>query len=464
MASAKEVDTFFLLWAAALVFLMQGGFAMLEAGIVASKNVKNILVKNVLDVAISGLIWFLFGHGLAYGGAAGEESDKFIGLANHGGETLFALHINDKNTNATSPTAYTEAGYDWAFWFFQCAFCAVAATIVSGAMAERTKIEAYLIYTCFITGFIYPVVVHWGWSSTGAFSAFNTQQNINGTDLSPFKGGVVDFAGSTVVHLTGGIAAVVGAFILGPRTGRFSDGKVNEMPMNNFTLIALGTFILWFGWYGFNCGSTLGLDGYGRDAGRVAVTTTLSPCACAVVVTVTRKILSGVWDLGAVCNGVLAGLVSITAGCVVVDPWAAIVIGIIGGFLYLGASNLMLKLKIDDPLDAFAVHGACGAWGTLAVGLFASKAYTYNRHGYCGGFMEGCDGNLFVVQLCFVLSVTAFVGLFSGVMFFTLKKMNLLRVSKATEKLGLDHAEHGGEAYNIDTVKSKNVEQALRAY
>lgn len=457
---SKEVDTWFLLWAGALVFFMQAGFAMLEAGIVSSKNVKNILVKNILDIALAGLIWFLVGHGIAYGGAVGESRDKFIGLAVGDGEDLFALHIDDKNA-----TTYTEHGYDWASWFFQFAFCAVAATIVSGAVAERTRIEAYLVYTSVITGLIYPVVVHWGWSPTGAFSPFNS--NVEDA-LKPVEGGAMDFAGSTIVHMTGGIAALVGAAVVGPRTGRFgADGSVRRMPMHNFTLIALGTFVLWFGWYGFNCGSTLGINGFGRDAGRVAVTTTMAPCAAALLVTVAAKLRSGVWDLGAVCNGVLAGLVSITAGCAAVDPWAAIVIGLVGGLVYVGASALLVRLRVDDPLDAFAVHGACGAWGTVAVGLFAPAAYAYNRAGHCGAFMPGCDGKLLGVQLAFVLAVGCWVAATSAVMFFALSKLGLLRVDRATEEAGLDGAEHGGHAYDIrrksEVMAAAEVEAGLAA-
>jgi len=292
-----------------------------------------------------------------------------------------------------------------------------------------------------------------GWSGNGGFSAFNTIPSGNVT-LGSFNGGAMDFAGSTIVHMTGGIAALVGAALVGPRLGRFDKdtGKVNNLPQNNSTLIALGTMILWMGWYGFNCGSTLALNGYGTMAARTAVTTTLAPCAACLTVVIFRKVATGVWDLGACCNGVLAGLVSITAGCSTVDPWAAIVIGLLGGAIYVGASNLMLMLKIDDPLDAFAVHGACGAWGTVAVGLFARKAYSYHQFGYCGAFFkgaDGCGGELLAAQLAFVFTVFVWVGATSFLMFFVLKKINMLRVDQDTEIDGLDYHEHGGAAYDI---------------
>lgn len=425
---------------------------MLEAGCVGEKNVKNIVMKNILDIAIAGLVWFICGHGIAYGAGTGEARDRFIGHAVGDGVSSFAFHLNGDKTSPNACEGDNCEGYQWATFFFQFAFSAVAATIVSGAVAERTKVVAYMVYTTLITGFIYPVVVHWGWSSTGGFSAFNGMEDTNTTTLSPFNGGVIDFAGSGIVHMTGGVAALVGAIMVGPRLGRFENGKVNNLPQNNYSLIALGSMILWTGWYGFNCGSTLGMNGYGTVAARTAVTTTLAPCAACLIVVIIRKATSNVWDLGACCNGLLGGLVSITAGCSTVDPWAAIVIGFVGGLMYLMASNLMLKLKIDDPLDAFAVHGACGAWGVLSVGLFARKAYSYNLKGYCGGFFketDGCDGKLFVTQLAFVLSVFVWVGTTSFLMFGVLKVLNLLRVDKDTEIDGLDYKEHGGAAYDI---------------
>jgi len=276
------------------------------------------------------------------------------------------------------------------------------------------------------------------------------------------------------VHMTGGVAALIGAVMVGPRIGRFEDGKINNLPQNNHTIVCLGTMILWMGWYGFNCGSTLALNGYSTVAARTAVTTTLSPCAACLIVVIVRKTTTGVWDLGGCCNGILAGLVSITAGCSVVDPWASLLIGLLGGFVYLGASSLMLKLKVDDPLDAFAVHGACGAWGTAAVGLWARKAYSYHQFGYCGAFFrdtDGCDGTLLATQLAFIFTVLVWTAGTSFVLFFILKKLNLLRVDRDVEIDGLDFRKHGGPAYDIrvtyrsnkrhSVVKDGDIEAAL---
>jgi len=262
-----------------------------------------------------------------------------------------------------------------------------------------------------------------------------------------------------VVHMTGGVAGLVGAVVLGPRVGRFVDGEVVGMKKQNSALVALGTFVLWMGWYGFNCGSTLGISGYGRDMARVAVTTTLSPASCAVTVLLVKRVLDRSFELGSVCNGILAGLVSITAGCSVVHPYAAVIIGIVGGLVYVGASNLLLKLNIDDPLDAFAVHGACGAWGTIAVGLFTAKAYSYNLNGYCGAFSAGCDGRLLGYQLAFVMSVFAWVGVFSTVMFLFLRAIGMFRVSKEVEEEGLDSHEH--TTHTSLPISRKGVEAAL---
>jgi len=463
--SATELNNWYLLWAGVLVFFMQSGFAMLEAGVVQAKNVKNILMKNALDACFAALIWFLFGHGLAYGSGEGKEYGKFAGSSSGDAKYLFAFHIKDTGDDAATNA---DEGYMWGTWFFQFTFCAVAATIVSGAVAERCKLEAYIVYTSVITGVIYPIVVHWGWSADGAFSAFNTNENINGTDLAPIGGGAIDFAGSTIVHMTGGVAGLVGATILGPRTGRFVNGKAVEMPQHNSTLVALGTFILWVGWYGFNCGSTLGINTYSRDMARIAVTTTLAPAACGVTTVAIKKLSSGKFQLGAVCNGILAGLVSITAGCSVVEAYAAIIIGMVGAFVYTGASFLLQKLHIDDPLDAFAVHGACGAWGTLAVGLFATPDFTYNLKGYCGAFISGCNGNLFGYQFAFVLSVTTWVAGVSAIMFFILKQCNMFRVSLSQEEEGMDSSEHGGAAYDMSNasfrmapVDKSKVEESL---
>ena len=344
-------------------------------------------------------------------------------------------------------------------------FAAAAATIVSGAVAERAQLGAYLIYSTVITGLIYPVVVHWVWDGNGWASAFNTNKGDDG----PLLGGQIDFAGSGVVHMTGGVAALVGAAVIGPRMGRFDGGgrtgKPVAIPGHSSVLQVLGTFILWLGWYGFNPGSTLGISpaGYAQAAARSVVTTTLSAATGGLTVVTLDKLLgSKTWDVSAVCNGILGGLVSITAGCSAVYPWAAVLIGFLGGFVYFGASNLVLKvLKVDDPLDAFAVHGACGFWGCLATSLLAAPAYAYHgtledAPGDCKGgggvglfYGEGC---LIGVTFATLVAEIAWVGGMSFLMFFALKMAGLLRVPPEVEEAGMDISKHGGTAYEKQVV------------
>ena len=290
-----------------------------------------------------------------------------------------------------------------------------------------------------ITGFIYPVVVHWVWDGEGWISAFNADT---------FEGGMIDFAGSGVVHMVGGIAALVGAIAVGPRKGRFeSKSSSKSFGAHSAPLQVLGTFILFVGWFGFNCGSTLGVAGYSHAMARAAVTTTLCAVAGGLTTTILGKIIDGKWDLGMMCNGILAGLVSITAGCSVVESWASILIGIIGGLVCFGASRALVYLKIDDPLDAFPVHGACGAWGCIAVGLFCTSDYTYNTKGSEGLFYGG--GELLGVQLLGVLTEALWVGGTTAILFFSLAMMGLLRVSEDEEEQGLDVSEHEGPSYVI---------------
>ena len=341
-------------------------------------------------------------------------------------------------------------------------FAAAAATIVSGAVAERAQLGAYLIYSTVITGLIYPVVVHWVWDGNGWASAFNTNEGDDG----PLLGGQIDFAGSGVVHMTGGVAALAGAFVIGPRMGRFDGGGRTGKPVpikgHSSVLQVLGTFILWLGWYGFNPGSTLGITpaGYATGAARSVVTTTLSAATGGLTVVALDKLLgSKTWDVSAVCNGILGGLVSITAGCSTVYPWAAVLIGFLGGFVYFGASNLVLKvLKVDDPLDAFAVHGACGFWGCLATALLAAPAYAYH-----GTLDDGCKGGggvgLFYGEGCLIgvtfatlVAEIAWVGGMSFLMFFALKMAGLLRVPPEVEEAGMDISKHGGTAYEKQVV------------
>mmetsp|Transcript_11542 Transcript_11542/g.36539 ORF Transcript_11542/g.36539 Transcript_11542/m.36539 type:complete len:452 (-) Transcript_11542:2160-3515(-) len=440
---AAKGDTFFLVWAGCLVFFMQCGFAMLEAGTVRAKNTKNILIKNLLDACIGGIMWYLVGFGIAFG----DDTDNgFLGSGTGG--KAYAIHIEDWRSS------YTAEGTDWAFWFFQFTFAAATATIISGGVAERCTLTGYVIYSIAFTSFIYPVVVHMVWDSEGYFSAFNS-----GTGAAaPVLGGVMDFAGSGVVHMTGGIAALAGAAMLGPRIGRFdADGKMLPMPGHSAVLQVLGAFILWLGWYGFNGGSTLSVftSAYSRDLARVCVTTTLGAASGALSSFALVHFTSHIWDVTAVGNGVLAGLVSITAGCVVVDPWAAIVIGVVAGFAYLGGVQLERLLKIDDPLDAFPVHGAAGAWGVFAVGMFCRPEYSYNGLGSHGFVYPGAQPDLLGIQIVTFLIITIWVGVCSTVIFGSLRLAGILRVPAEVEEAGMDVSKHGGEAYDLSVPPAK---------
>ena len=374
----------------------------------------------------------------------GDSPNKFIGGVSNAKGFFASGWVSDADNSDTSEHA---TGYTFALWFFQYVFAAAAATIVSGAVAERAQLMAYLIYSSVITGLIYPVVVHWVWDTNGWASAFNGHPG----DAAPLMGGQIDFAGSGVVHMTGGVAALVGAAIIGPRSGRFEGGGRVGKPVpikgHSSVLQVMGTFILWLGWYGFNPGSTLGLSpaNYARDAARVVVTTTLSAAAGGVTVIILEKLCGDkTWNIGAVCNGILGGLVSITAGCSVLMPWASVLAGFIGGFVYFGSSKCVLKLcKIDDPLDAFAVHGACGFWGVFGVGLFSADDYAYASG---KGLFYGSGTALITAIVCLFAEI-AWVGGMSLVMFFPLKKMGILRVSAEIEAAGMDVSKHGGAAY-----------------
>jgi Amt family ammonium transporter len=293
-----------------------------------------------------------------------------------------------------------------------------------------------------ITAFVYPVVVHWGWSGDGWISAFNSDA---------FLGGVQDFAGSGIVHMTGGLAALMGAAIIGPRKGRFDENKKPiEIAGHSSTLCVLGTFILWVGWYGFNPGSTLGISpgGYAVIAARVTVCTTLSAASGGITVLFLNKLLGDkTWNINSVCNGVLAGLVSITASCSVTLPWSAFLIGIIGGHVYFAFSKCVLYIcKVDDPLDAFAVHGACGFWGVISAACFATKKYAYSQTFEAQGIFYGGEDAL-AAAICFLFAVIGWVCVMSALMFLPLKVLGLLRVAADVEEVGMDVSKHGGSAY-----------------
>ena len=405
------VDTIWLVLAGILVFFMQAGFGLLEAGFVRVKNTTNILMKNVLDASIGAVVWWAAGFGIAFGSTQG-------GL--FGGDSFFLGTDGDVAT-----------------FFFQWAFAATAATIVSGALAERTKFSAYLFYTVFITGVIYPVVINWGWGGGWLSTGFGN--------------GFMDYAGSTLVHSVGAWAGLMGAILVGPRIGKYaSGGQVNAIPGHNMTLAALGMFILWFGWYGFNPGSTLGLTGgLATEAAWVAINTTLSAGAGAVVAVGIAKLRYGKADLGLTINGALAGLVSITAGCGFVEPWAAVIMGAIGGGLVVFSVAFFDRIRIDDPVGAISVHGVCGVWGTLAVGLFATQvsAETWGGNAGAYGLFMGGGFEQLGMQLVGVLAVFAWTTVTAGILFFVIKNTIGLRVPEAEELAGLDVQEHGIGAY-----------------
>ena len=412
---------------------MQAGFAMLEAGSVRSKNVKNVMLKNLLDACGGAIGFYILGWAIAYGN---DDSS----VKTFAGSSEFGL-----------TGVGTEGGAGHHSWFFQFAFAATAATIVAGTVAERCSMIAYLCYSMMLTGFVYPVVAHGIWSASGFFSAFN--------DSPMFGVGVLDFAGSGVVHMTGGCCALVAAIILGPRLGRFYDafGKPLEtpadMPGHSTALQVLGTFILWTGWYGFNPGSTLGIsyDGAANVASLSAVTTTLAAAAGAISAISVRYIMAEKgkkqYDLSAAMNGCLSGLVAITAGCSVIRPGWSIVVGMIAGPVYLCASNLLIKLRIDDTVDAVPVHFANGIWGLLAVGLFTDpelKAVAYGND--IGGLFYG-HGSVLGAQIVAILFICAWVTATMAPFFVVLNKLGLFRVSQIEEEVGMDISKHGGAAY-----------------
>jgi Amt family ammonium transporter len=403
---------------------MQCGFAMLEAGIVQPKNATNILFKNMIDASLAAICFWLLGYGFAYGTDVGG----FIGSDN------FAI-VDINNANG-----------GWQGWFFQWAFAGAAATIVAGSVCERAKIEAYFCYSIILTVFIYPIVVHWGWGAgfLSAWGAFpdgegNARPIFSKTDSS---NGMIDFAGSGVVHMVGGFSGLMGAIVVGPRTGRFVDGQCVELYAGNKILQSLGVFILWFGWYGFNCGSTLMISGGAANvAGKVAVTTTLAASSGAIGATFLSKIIMGQYDISIGLNGVLAGLVSITANCSVVDPWHAVIIGMFGAVVFFLGHYLLIKLKIDDPCDATVVHGFCGYWGLLATGIFCTDPNV--QYAAYPNVNEACkSGEQFGVQVVGGLAIIAWTCATAGLTFVVVNATLGMRVSSEVEDAGLDVSEH----------------------
>ncbi|MEL6787945.1 MAG: ammonium transporter [Cyanobacteria bacterium J06607_15] len=397
-ASLDEIrvilDTVFLLVCSILVIFMNAGFGMLEAGFCRQKNAVNILAKNLIVFAIATLAYWAVGYAFMYG-----EGNPFIGLS--------GFFFNG-DAAPYGDSAYPEAVPAAISFLFQVAFAATAATIVSGAVAERIEFTAFLIFSTLLVAVSYSITGHWVW---------------DGGWLSEL--GFADFAGSTVVHSVGGWAALVGAAVLGPRLGKYSNGEIRAIPGHNMGFATLGCLILWIGWFGFNPGSELAAT---ANVPYIAVTTNLAAAAGGATATFTTWIKDGKPDLSMIINGILAGLVGITAGCNDVSYGSAVIIGAIAGVLVVFSVAFFDSIKIDDPVGATSVHLVCGIWGTLAVGIFGS-------------------GNL-AIQLIGVLSVGAFTLLFSGIVWGLLKATIGIRVHEADEIQGLDISEHGMEAYS----------------
>ena len=393
-----HADYVWTLVAAALVFFMQAGFAMVETGFTRAKNAVNIMMKNLMDFSMGSLAFWAIGFGLMFG----VSSTGWFGTS--------GFFLSD----------FKIGGDPWvlAFWMFQAVFCATAATIVSGAMAERTKFSGYLIYSAVLSAIIYPVFGSWAWGSL-----FNGKGWLEGL-------GFIDFAGSTVVHSVGGWAALAGTIVLGPRMGKYmKNGQVKPILGHNMPLAALGVFILWLGWFGFNPGSTTAAN---KDIAMIFVNTNLAAAAGAVMAMITSWIRFGKPEVGMSLNGALAGLVAITSPCASVSPLSAVVIGAAAGVIVVLSVLFFDKIKVDDPVGAISVHGVCGAWGTLAAGIFN---------------IGGTSFKIIGVQLLGIAACFLWVFPMAFLMFKLIDKTVGLRISPEEELEGLDLAEHGGNAY-----------------
>ena len=407
------LDNVWILVAALLVLFMQAGFALVEAGLTRAKNVANVMMKNLMDLCFGALSFFAVGFAIAFGGGF-DGIGRFVG----GG----GWFLGDGAFTYGNLTPFT-------FFIFQVAFAATAATIVSGAMAERTQFKSYIAYSIVVSALIYPIVVRWQWGGGWLYQL-----------STPFH----DFAGSSIVHLTGGIAAFAGTRALGPRIGKYgADGKVNVIAGHSIPLVITGCFILLIGWFGFNPGSQLGAD---PVIGRIALTTLLAGSAGAAVAMFTTW-YRGKPDVAMAGNGLLAGLVGVTAGCYAVTTVGAVIIGAISGLLVVGSVHMFDKFKIDDPVGAISVHGVCGVFGTIAVGLFSNES----SEGFISkGLFYGGGTDQLVSQIIGVLGIGAFVLVASTILFAVIKRTMGLRVSPEEELAGLDMFEHGSLGYGQD--------------
>jgi Amt family ammonium transporter len=395
------LNTLWVMIAAFLVFFMQAGFAYVEAGFTRAKNANNIMMKNLMDFSIGSVAFLAVGFAIMFGDSVGG----FIGVGD-----FFLLQTGGELYNDSMPV--------YAFFLFQMVFAATAATIVSGAMAERTKYSSYMVYSAVMTALFYPIVGHWTWGG-GWLAGL----------------GFADFAGSTIVHSVGGWFALAGAIVVGARIGKYTpDGKPKAIPGHSMPMASLGVFILWLGWFGFNAGSTLGAT---TDIAMIALNTSLAAAAGSIGALAISYVYFREYDLSMTLNGALAGLVSITAAPDVTTPITAIIIGVLGGLIVVNAVIMIDRWGVDDPVGAISVHGVCGAFGTLALGIFSTKSGVLYGHGF----------QQLRVQLVGVLSIMAF-SLVAGFVTFSLIKAAMgLRVSPEEEEEGLDMSEHGIGAY-----------------
>ena len=413
---AVSLDTVWMLLAAMLVFFMQPGFALCEAGFTRSKNTANILFKNFVDFMAGSLFFWFLGFGFMFG----SEGAGFIGMPNFGDLSFYSGDLPVEG-----------------FLIFETVFCATAATIVSGAMAERTKFSMYCIYSIIISLIIYPVEGHWTWGGGGV-----CKDAADSFMMATVGATFHDFAGSAVVRSVGGVLAFIGAIFLGPRLGKYSkDGKSRAIPGHNLLAAALGVFILWFGWFGFNPGSQLAASG---EVNRIAIshvflTTNLAAAAGGAATMIVTWLKYGKPSLSLTLNGVLAGLVGITAGCDLVSPVGAVVIGLVCGMVLVFSIEFIdTKLHIDDPVGASSVHGVCGIIGTLMTGLLAVDSGVFYGHGF----------SFFGAQCLGILAIDAWAAITGIILFYSIKKIGGLRVDKRIEEEGLDIYEHGESCYN----------------
>ncbi len=398
--NVSAIDTVWVAICAALIFQMEGGFALLEAGFIRSKNAMSIIAKVFVDIMFGGIAFFVIGFGVAYG-----QSNGYF---------AFDIGITDRDLGLTISNKL--------FWFIQLGFAMAAVSIVSGAIAERMKIWAYALFVVVFCAILYPLAANWVWNPDGWLAAR----------------GFNDFAGSAAVHAMGGFAALAAAMVLGPRIGKYNeDGSSNAIPGHNIPLAAVGAFILWFGWFGFNPGSTLAAVGNWEMIGSVATNTFLASAAGGIATMIYTQFRYGTIDITMVINGVLAGLVGITAGCNVVSPMSAILIGLVAGVLVDIAVVMIDKMGVDDPVGAIAVHGVNGAWGTLAVGLFAME----------GGLLTGGGTSQLITQLIGLLAIITMSFVITFALMSIIKATIGIRISPEDEAAGLDAAEYGVESY-----------------